>query len=33
MWLVDYAAERALKRATAWLKPHVEQQSWEKKQR
>ncbi|TFJ85678.1 hypothetical protein NSK_003186 [Nannochloropsis salina CCMP1776] len=25
MWLVDYAAERALKRATSWLKPYVEQ--------
>jgi len=23
-WIVDYAAERALRRATAWLKPHVE---------
>lgn len=25
MWLVEYAAERALKRATSWLKPYVEQ--------
>lgn len=25
MWLVEYAAERALKRATSWLKPFVEQ--------
>jgi len=23
-WLIDYAAKRALPRATAWLKPHVE---------
>lgn len=23
-WLVDYAANRALRRATSWLKPHVE---------
>lgn len=23
-WLVDYAANRALRRATCWLKPHVE---------
>jgi len=24
-WLIDYASERALSRATAWLKPNVEQ--------
>lgn len=24
-WLIDYASERALTRATAWLKPNVEQ--------
>ncbi|CAJ1343380.1 unnamed protein product [Effrenium voratum] len=23
-WLIDYAAERALRRATSWLPPHVE---------
>lgn len=23
-WLIDYAAERALRRATTWLRPHVE---------
>lgn len=23
-WLIDYAAERALRRATSWLQPHVE---------
>lgn len=23
-WLIDYAAERALRRATAWMQPHVE---------
>ncbi len=33
LWLVEYAAERALKRATAWLKPYVEQRTWEKKER
>ena len=25
LWLVEYASERALKRATAWLKPWVEE--------
>lgn len=24
-WLIDYASERALTRATAWLKPNVEE--------
>lgn len=24
LWLIDYAAERALRRGTAWLKPHME---------
>mmetsp|Transcript_80807 Transcript_80807/g.208057 ORF Transcript_80807/g.208057 Transcript_80807/m.208057 type:complete len:369 (+) Transcript_80807:132-1238(+) len=24
-WLVDYAAERALRRATAWMRPHMEE--------
>jgi len=23
-WIIDYAAERALRRATSWLQPHVE---------
>lgn len=27
-WLIDYAASRALRRATSWLKPHVEH-AWE----
>lgn len=33
VWLVEYAAERALKRATSWLKPWVEQRAWEKQGR
>jgi hypothetical protein len=24
LWLVEYAADRALTRATAWLKPFIE---------
>jgi hypothetical protein len=30
LWLVEYAADRALKRATAWLKPFVEKQYFPK---
>lgn len=32
LWLVEYAAERALKRASSWLKPWVEQRAWEKEE-
>jgi len=27
-WIIDYAAARALRRATAWLKPHTESLWW-----